>query len=314
MRYVVPIKSTMSMLRDGSEYKVEYFTKPISTTALDKANTDWDATTTYAKDSYVRIPELKRVYRLASDVSTGQFPPAHPSIWIDYGATNSYKMFDDIIGSQTEFVTQMVVAIEANIMNTMAILNMKDVVSVYVVQHDNLLDVDVYEETFDLVDYGASSLYDYWTKPIKYKQDLVIDGLKFLVNGTITLTFNTNEIAGYVGAVVTGIMNDIGVTLTDTNIRFKDYSGYETDAYGNTSFVRRGYAKIISAQALIDTNLIDETAYKLVDLRGGLTLFIANEKADMHSILTTLGYIEDTSFSFDEPSKTKYPIKIIGVK
>lgn len=310
MTYLVPTKSAMEVTYSSSVYTVDYFNNIISTTALDKANTDWDGLTTYAKDGWVRVAGLKRVYRCAAETSTDQYPPANPTVWIDYGATNSYKMFDDIIGSQTEFDTSMTLVLESNRLNMISFLNMDNVSSITIVQTD-LITLDTFERTIELINYGVLSLYDYFYKPVSYRRDLVIQDLQFLIDAKLTITFNANGI-GKVGAVTTGLADEVGLTLYGSKVRLKDYSTYSTDDYGNTSFAKRGYARIITGQVLVDTNVIDETITKLSALRGGLTLFVADEREDGFGSLTTLGYIETLELE-PTPSKTKYPITIIGV-
>lgn len=312
MTYIVPIKNSIEATYNNSIYTVAYFNDIISTTALDKANTDWDDVTTWAKDSWIRIPDLKRVYRCAAETSLNQYPPANPSVWIDYGAVNSYKMFDDIIGSQTEFDTTATVVISSNKINSLAFLNMDNISSIRVVQTD-LDTLEVFHDvTYDLSEYGVLSLYDYWYKAVKYRRDLVIQDMYYLINAKIEITFTCNGV-GKIGAVISGLADNIGITLYGTKIELRDYSKYRVDDYGNTSFSKRGYARIITAQSLIDTNQIDDISSKLVELRGSITLFVGDEREDGFSSLTTLGYIENIAFQLDNPSKTKYPIKIIGV-
>lgn len=312
MTYIVPIKTQKEVTYNNSVYTVSYFNNLISTTAVDSVSTEWDSTISFAKDSYVKVSGLNRIYRLASTTSRNQYPPANPSVWIDYGATNTFKLFDDIIGSQTEFVNTMTVVIDANRLNSLAFLNMENITSIRVLQEDIGLSITLYDETFTLTDYGVLSLYDYWYLPTKIKRDLVVQGLQFSVDAKVTLEFIGSSDAK-IGAVVSGMDDNIAVTLYGTRIDLKDYSKYVTDDYGNTFFSRRGYARIITAQALIDTNTIDDTADKLIGLRGGLTVFVGDEREGGYSSLTTLGYIESVGFQIDNPSKIKFPIKIIGV-
>ena len=311
MIYIVPIKNEMNVAYNSSVYTVNYFNEIISTTALDKANTDWDDTSSFAKDSWVRIAGLKRVYRCAAEVSTNQYPPANPSVWIDYGATNSYKMFDDIIGSQTEFIEELTVTVGANLLNSIAILNLDNVSAISLVQTDLNTNEILLEKTINLTDYGVLSLYDYWYKPLLFERDFINLELIFSPNAEVKITFSSAS-TGKVGAVVTGLTDNIGLTLFGTKIKLKDYSKYDVDDYGNTSFSKRGYSRIITGKVIIDTSLVDETLSKLARLRGSLTLFIGDDSNNGFKSLTTLGYISEIEIE-PKASKTDYPIKIIGV-
>jgi len=310
MTFLVPQKSTVETTYNSSVYSVDYFNEILSTDATDESITEWDSTTTFTKDGFVQVTDLKRIYRCASDTSTNQYPPANPTVWVDYGATNSYKLFDDIIGSQTEFDTSMTIEISANRMNTISFLNMDNITSISITETD-LNTNTTFDRVIDLVDYGVLSLYDYWYKPFLYRRDLVIKDLQFIINAKLTITFSSGG-TGKVGAVVSGLADNLGLTLFGSKVKLKDYSSYSTDAYGNTSFSKRGYARIITGQVIIDTNLVDETITKVTSRRGDLTLYVGDEREDGFGSLTTLGYIETLELE-PTPSKTKYPITIIGV-
>jgi len=310
MTFLVPKKKSMETTYNSSIYSVDYFNDILSTDATDNSITEWDSTTEFTKDGFVQVSDLKRIYRCASDASTNQYPPANPTVWVDYGATNSYKLFDDIIGSQTEFDTSMTIEISASQMNTISFLNMDSITSISIT-HTDLTTNTTFDRVIDLVDYGVLSLYDYWYKPFLYRRDLVIKDLKFISNAKLTITFNSSG-TGKVGSVVSGLADTLGLTLFGTKVKLKDYSNYSTDEYGNTSFSKRGYARIITGQVIIDTNLVDETITKVTSRRGELTLYVGDEREDGFGSLTTLGYIETLELE-PTPSKTKYPITIIGV-
>jgi len=292
---------------------VSLYNSVISTDATDSATPIWDATITNTQGQFVQVSALKRVYRCASASSLNEYPPANPTIWTDYGAVNSYKMFDDIIGSQTVFTNTCTISLDFNLSNTLSILNMKNVNSITITDTDLATGDIFYSNTINMIDYGALSLYDYWYKPTRYRTDFFLHTLEFVPKGRLDITFTSNSGDGAVGAVITGLSDKLGVTLYGTSVKLDDYSKYVFDEFGNTSFSRRGYAKTITAQALIDTNLTDETITKLADLRGETNLFIVDEREDGFGSLTTLGYIKDLTIKIDNPTKLKFPIKIIGV-
>ena len=312
MTYVIPIKTKLSAIYNQSTYEVDVYNSIISTDATDAVTTEWDNVSSFTQGQFVQVSGLKRIYRCASASSIDQYPPSNPTVFTDYGATNSYKMFDDVINSQTKFTTACNVSLTANSMNTLSLLNMSNVNSVRVVQTDNATSTVVFDKTYDLTDYGVSSLYDYWYQPIRYKQDLVIKDLYFIPDAKIDITFSSTT-DGLVGAVVSGLAGDLGMTLYGSSVKLNDYSKYVVDEYGNTTFSKRGYARTVVGNVVIDNNLINDTVNKLAELRGSITLFIGDESENGYSVLTTLGYIKDINMSIQNPTKTKYPITIIGV-
>lgn len=104
MNYIDPLTEELSVTYNDITYTTEYF-KPATTISgvTDESHGDWSVGTTYATGDYVIVPELKRIYRSASDSNVGNFPLANTDLWVDYGSINSYNMFasDEDIGSVT---------------------------------------------------------------------------------------------------------------------------------------------------------------------------------------------------------------------
>ncbi len=312
MTYVVPVKSTLSTIYNESTYEASTYNDVISTDAQDDVITEWDKDTEFTQGQFVKVSALKRLYRCAASSSTGEFPPANSQVFTDYGAVNSYKMFDEVINSQTKFDSSCNVSIGFNRSNTIGILNIKNVYTVQIEQVDNVTSEVVYSKTIELANYGASSLYDYWYKQIQYEKDIVLFDLVYLPDSKINIIFSGNE-NSLVGSVISGLADNIAITLYGSSVKLNDFSTYQVDEYGNTTFSKRGYSRTITGQVIIDATRIDETIYKLSELRGAITLFSGDEQADGYKSLMTLGYIKDLKIPIDSPSKSKFPITIIGV-
>ena len=309
MIYVKPIRKNYTAVYSSFSIERSYFNELLSTTFHNESYATYDESATYSTGDYVIEPNTKRIYRSAKDANTD--PLDNELSWVDYGATNSFKMFDEIANTQSEFTSSATVEITSNWHDTIAFLNMKNIHSIYVRQEDLDTGAITFERTYILRDYGVGSLYEYWYKHAQQKSELFVDGLQF-VRGKLTLTFTAGT-KGYVGSVVTGMKQDIGVTLFGTSVRVKDYSRYTEDDIGNMRFDRRPFARIISAKALIDNTMADYIFDTVAELRGELNLFVGDERDEGFASLTTLGYIKDFEIPFDNPVKSELPITIIGV-
>jgi len=310
MIYVKPIRQTYIATYSSFILERRYFNELLSTTLKDESYATYDETATYSTGDYVIEPNTKRIYRSAKDANTD--PLDNELSWVDYGAVNSFRMFDEIANTQSKFTTSAIVEITANWHDTISFLNLKGVTSIQVVQTDLDTGDVVYDATYALKDYGVQSLYEYWYNPIKLQTDLYIDNLKFVKNGKLVITF-TSDTDGYIGAVVTGMKQDLGITLYGTSVKVKDYSQYKEDEYGNMSFVRRPFARTISAKAVIDNTMADYIFGNVAELRGEINLFVGDDRDKGFTSLTTLGYIKDFEIPFDNPIKSELPITIIGV-
>ena len=310
MIYVKPIRQTYTGNYTNFTLERRYFNELISTTFTDESYATYDEKATYNTGDYVIEPNTKRIYRSTKDNNTDTLD--NELSWVDYGATNSFKMFDEIANTQSKFTSSATVEITSYWHDTISFLNLKGVTSIQVVQADINTSEVLFDATYNLINYGVQSLYEYWYNPTTLQTDLFIDNLIFSKNAKITITFSSNSV-GYVGAVVTGNKQDLGVTLYGTSVKIKDYSQYKDDPYGNMSFERRPFARIINAKAVIDNSMADYIFGNVAELRGDISLFVGDDRDKGFTSLTTLGYIKDFEIPFDNPVKSELPITIIGV-
>ena len=313
MNFVNPITTQISTTYNGSVYTKSYYGDLISTTLTDGTYTEWSAVA-FSKDQYVMVTPLKRIYRASRDTLASEYPPANPSAWTDYGALNSYTCLDDMLQSQSESTSNFSMVFQFNKCNTLSILNIDNIETIQIIQYDNLSSTETYNQTINLRTYGATSLYEYWYSPIYLLNQLLVKDLNWSPDSTLTLNFTVTSLeTGKVGAIVYGLMEEIGLSLMGSTVGFEDYSTYSVDTYGNTSFVKRGYANVIKANVLIDTKRVDDTMKKLVSLRGKVSLLIGDESDNGFNSMTTLGHIEKVTIPIDNPSKSQFPITIVGV-
>lgn len=105
MNFVDPKLTTLSKTYNDITYTTNYFKPAVKITGVtDQSISDWAVGTTYNVGDYVKIPELKRIFRNATASNIGKFPLAYLNTdWVDYGVLNSYAMFatDENIGSKT---------------------------------------------------------------------------------------------------------------------------------------------------------------------------------------------------------------------
>lgn len=135
MKFIDPKTETLTRIRDDIVYDVEYYKAPVKLTGVtDESYPNYSENTTYSTGDYVIIPELKRIYRSASESNTKICPLTNPSDWVDYGAINSYRMLatDEGIGGKTTIVDGIM---ELNFNNCSAIAGVDlDFSSCYIMQ------------------------------------------------------------------------------------------------------------------------------------------------------------------------------------
>jgi len=162
MNYVNPNTQQLSVTYDSITYYANYY-KPATllTGVVDEAYSNWAAGTTYAVGDFAIIPELKRIYRSASE-NTGKFPAIENSIdWVFWATLNSYNMFasDINIGSKTNG-TNKVMEFDFSRSDTIAGLDLDFI----------LAQVILFSTT------GINYLGDYVPATIYNTDDAVLDG------------------------------------------------------------------------------------------------------------------------------------------
>lgn len=312
------VKDTVSDVNNGATYSYDYYNQNATSTVADVAYTTYtdiaDFVTknvTHSKDDFIAITSLKRIYRCALDGTVGKVPPSNPSIWTDYGAVNSFALFDNTIVSQTESDSDFTVTFDFNRINTIALLNMEGITSVTITQTNNA-DASTTVQTVSLRDYGALSLYDYWYKPTSDIRNYKKIDMKWLPSSSIQLDFTVAGV-GKIGSVVSGYNEELGLTLYGTTVGFDDNSVYKTDKFGIATHEKRPSIDILDAKALINTGEVDYTIDKLRKRRGTTSLYIGDERDKGFQSMTVLGYIKQVRISVENPQKTEFPISIIGV-
>lgn len=304
MKIVSPYKS---LLTDVNSNSIEYFNTIISTNAVDENIAEYDSTATYSIGDKVKIGALKRIYASKIDNNTS-YPFGSPN-WVDMGALNSYSCFDKHLDSTTTATSDLVVEIETSRATKIALLNMKNAISITIEVTDKSND-SVKSETISLREYGVNSMYDYAYKPFRNKHKLVYN-IDWLPTSTTKITIPTATNIE-VGMIMTGVEEDTGATLIGSSVGFKDYSIINTDDWGNTTFVPRGVADIIDADIIIDTAAVDGVLDTFRNARAQLSLFIGDERDKGFESLDTVGFVQDVKIPIDV-AKSQYSISIIGV-
>ena len=153
MNYVSPLTSNLSTTYNDITYTVDYYRSAITITGVtDEPYSEWADGTTYDTGDYVKIDDLKKIYRSAADSNTGIYPLSDTTKWIDYGSLNSYNMFasDENIGAQTTG-TDVLLEFDFNSSDSMAWIDI-DFISAEV----TLFDASVYPYQSD---YDAGTSY-----------------------------------------------------------------------------------------------------------------------------------------------------------
>ncbi len=311
MNYIDPFRSDSSVTYEDIEYSMGYYRNPTSLVGVtDEVYDDYAVGTTYQVGDYCIIPELHGIYRSSDADNLGSYPPASPNVWTFWSPLNSYRMLavDEFIGSAT---TGNDVVMEFNFSKATAFAMVDitmEAVLIEVINNDTGL-VE-WSEYIGGSSYGATSYYEYFYLAPTVVTRIYRDGLPWLGNATLRFTF-TGEMT--LGAVVMGIVDELGCTLYGTTMRFDDTSTISTSSVtGFRSVTRYGNVRVIDSKIILNEVDFNSVARKVESIIGRNILFVPTGN-DVFSEMITIGYFETFDLPTTGENKVETQSTIIGV-
>lgn len=247
----------------------------ISSNVPENDHTQWDSGTSYAKDAWVR--DEHRVYQ-ALRSNSGKKPKDSPLDWLDGGATNQWKMFDNKVGTQTANVGGIEVIIEQDdFVDAVSLLNiLANAIRVTVTDPN---EGEVYQKEIETLDAGAPDWWEYFFDPITRMPDVVFDdlppyaGVQVKVEALITAGQEAR-----IGTLGMGSVFEIGCARWGSAVGIRDFSVKEQDEFGNLFVQERDYSKRPEFDLVIDTRRVDLVISELSKLRAVPCIYIAHSK------------------------------------
>ncbi|KAK1548209.1 hypothetical protein Q3G72_029596 [Acer saccharum] len=216
---------------------------------------------TYALGNRVSSSATHRVYESLQANNTNHDPTIAANrttaagvgtYWLDVGPTNRTAMFDGLISTQTSAVGPLVLTLRPGAFNGFALFGV-DADSYSVTVKDAPGGNVIYSEpTTPLEGSMPSDYYDYFFAPFQPLRQLVRTSIDPYSNAELTLTFNRTTGNVGIGMLAVGLFTGLGIPQRDAEIDFTDYTLFKTDAYGNSTVVKRPNATNLSVTAIAD--------------------------------------------------------------
>ena len=294
MRFIRPTPITDTVLVSSSVPETDYAA--------------YSAGTTYALAAKVIDAAAHKVYESAQNGNVGH-PLTDSAWWIEIGATNRWKMFDQGLGSQTTQLNSIVVQLAPGLANSLALLDIAaSSVNITVTEGATTL----YDQTFQI---GDGTLLDDWFGYFFYEIDsetaLSVGDLPIYSGGIVTVTIDA-PVTARCGTLVIGRMVDIGKTLVGVQTSIIDYSRKETDVFGNTTVVERSYAKRIAANVFCENNRLDYITAQLAAIRATPVVWIADHTG-AYKFLTTYAFVKDWSITIPYADYSEASLTLEGL-
>lgn len=268
----------------------------------------WASGTTYALGARVQDSAAHREYESLQGGNTGH-ALTDPAWWLDLGATNRWRMFDQTNGSQTVADDELEVQVRvAGRVDAVALLNceagtarVKAAVGA----------TEVYDATFAMTSTsGIQDWYDYFFEPIERRPDLIVTDLPLYSNMTVTVTLTRPGGSVKVGTLVVGQTKEIGVTGIGMSAGIIDFSRKGADDFGNVMLVERAFARKLDVRVLVQNGEVDAVVATLAQLRATPVVWVADPRFVTGGVF---GFYRNFSVTFEYPEQSICLLEIEGM-
>lgn len=280
-------------------------------TTVVNLNPEWSSSTTYAIGATVSFG-TSGTYVSLQNSNLNQNPATATAFWLRTGPTNKMAAFDDQISSVSTATSDIIFAVTASSVDTVALLNIKGTKTSVAVS-DASLKIPIYHNSQQLTGGDSVDWYGYFF----YDEDTIRTTSVYL---DIPITSNaliTVKISGVgttsIGTFVTGVLKNLGNTQYGVSAGIIDYSRKDIDEFGNVTFVKRNFSKRINASVSLTNANLNKVQRILYQLRATPVLWIASTDIQFEEPLIIYGFYRDFSTEISYPTHSLCNLQIEGL-
>lgn len=285
----------------------------VASNVLENDYAEWLVGTTYSIGNEVIVLSNHRIYESLTDTNVGNNPTTDDGTnWLNTGATNRWKAFDNTISDQTTNTTSITYELDpSSLVNAIAMFNL-DATDVDITVTDPVEGV-VYNENVSLLDNSAvENWWGYFFEPIVRKSEFVKFDLPNYASATVDLSINTNTgDTAKVGQIVIGNQKTLGLTTYGTTISIQDYSTKDTDTFGNVIITERRFAQLVDYDVKLATSTVRDVQKTLANFRATPIVYSGTEDGTYGDLV--YGYYRNFGINISTPSFSDATIEVEGL-
>jgi hypothetical protein len=241
----------------------------------DPDHAEWDSGTAYVTGNIVRVTSTHKLYEAIVN-NTNKFPPDNLGVeWIEIGATNLWRAFDQKVGSQTVAETSGGITFEFQVNSLTTAVALFNLIATDVKITVTPPGISPVEFEVSLID--TSEIIDWFTyffTDTTSRQNVLISGLPGYAGSTMVIEI-TGAPATAVGEIAAGRLQQIGDTAWGGRIEALDFSRVDEDVFGNVTILRRGSAKRVEFPVMWPSNDTGRVDRILDSIRSEPAVFAA---------------------------------------
>lgn len=279
-------------------------------------HTEWDVATAYVIDDIVMVTGIYHRNYKCLVAGTGDFPPDNISgatpKWLDIGATNRWRMFDNMVGADLQSSNSGSVDVTLSLagrINTVALFNVAGVSATVRMFYGGEV---IYEKTVSLT--APTSMTGWWSFWFEEKRKIKVFAFTDLPPATpssVQIVIDGGSGTAAIGKAILGYGRDLGFAeYGTTSAGIIDYSTKEVDAFGNYFFLERRFVDTMDLRVVVDPGREAMVKDTLSEGRAKPYVYIGE---DGYESLILLGRFIDFSILFSTPAASYCSMRIEGI-
>ena len=283
----------------------------ISTDAVE-TYADWNAATNYAVGAKVVRTTTNRIYERVVAGTTSTVPELDLVNWLDYSPTNKWAMFDEQTATLTKATSSLTVTVATGIIDSVALVGVS-ATKVELTLRDGLGGTVVWSSSMGLSGGTVTDWYQYFFfDPLVSRTQAIFHGIPPYASGHLTMVLTGGgEIS--LGNLVFGTSKEIGGLEYGCTASITDYSVKETDSFGVTKFVKRGFTKRLTGRLIIDNTQLNRIHRTLADLRATPCVWIGSDLPEFDESLVVFGFYKDFTISIPYKNNSYCSLEVEGL-
>ena len=276
----------------------------------------WAVGTTYAAGAKVIMTTgVHKIYESVAGGNVGNNPSTTTGFWIDLGATNRWKMFDQGVGSLTTDTDEIAVKIalaDADYVNAVALLGVSG--NSALIELLDATDTVLWSQESLLYEFDTSlsvDWYNYFFSVFEPLDSMIVLNLPRYTSARLRVTISGDGPVS-IGTLAFGKAVDLGATQWSPQLGITDYSTKETDVYGVTTVLERSYATTLNADFFFPHSLLRRVFKTLADVRATPTVWIGSEDSAF-DVTIVYGFFKNFNIVLQHPGGSFCNLEVEGL-
>lgn len=275
----------------------------------------WNGATTYGLGAAFRVIYGHRCYESLQAGNTNHTPPASGSDtwWLNLGPTNRWAMFDNSVDTSTNYVgTLSVTLTPGGIVNSIGLVSAVGYTARVRMFSGSAV---VYDKTLFVDSTPIYDWEDYFFSTAVLPTELIFDRLPRYVTATVQIDITPLPGGSVsVGACLIGDMQEIGPALLGGSAGITDYSRKDTNDFGVSTIVKRGFSKRSTQQIVISDGERRRVSALLTGLRATPSLWIGANDTKRFAPLVVFGIWKNWNVELSYRTHDVLSLEIEGLK